>query len=138
MDKSGYAFFFLVCIGLLLSSPIPCPPNEKPMVVVVPSYNNIRWCKKNLRSILNQNYGNYRVIYIDDASVDGTSEAVKKIVRARHAEPLVQLIVNKERLGALANLYHAIYSCKDDEIIVTVDGDDWLKHNDVLKNLNTV
>jgi hypothetical protein len=31
-----------------------------------------------------------------------------------------------------------IHSCDDDEIIVTVDGDDWLADDDVLKRLNAV
>lgn len=75
-------------------------------------------------------------------SVDGTGEAVKAIVR-RHrgrnkVNHRVDVIVNQKRMGALANLYHAIHSCEDDEIIVTVDGDDWLQHKNVLKDLNTL
>jgi glycosyltransferase involved in cell wall biosynthesis len=40
-------------------------------------------------------------------------------------------------VGALANLYRAIHSCNDDDIIVTVDGDDWLENPHVLQKINT-
>jgi cellulose synthase/poly-beta-1,6-N-acetylglucosamine synthase-like glycosyltransferase len=45
---------------------------EKPICVVVPTYNNVEDDRyaKNMDSILNQNYKNYRVIVIDDASKD--------------------------------------------------------------------
>src|SRR3989304_6153185 len=46
--------------------------NEKPIVVVIPSYNNKQWYQKNLDSVLTQNYHNFRIIFIDDASPDGT------------------------------------------------------------------
>ena len=49
---------------------------EKPIVVVIPSYNNARWVSFNLNSILTQNYKNFRIIYIDDASIDETSQLV--------------------------------------------------------------
>ena len=39
--------------------PIP----EKPFVIVVPSYNNEKYCEQNLLSILGQEYQNFRVIY---------------------------------------------------------------------------
>jgi glycosyltransferase involved in cell wall biosynthesis len=138
---------------------------EKPMVIVIPSYNNIQWYQDNLASILNQQYGNYRCIYINDCSTDGTGEAVKRYLDRigihyreiffddRFSESLMEkndkfiqmvteekhpfiLIHNLNRCGALANLYRAIHSCQNTEIIVTVDGDDWLYDDQVLKRLN--
>lgn len=111
---------------------------EKPMVIVVASYKNINWYERNLSSILSQNYDNYRVIYVDDFSPDGTADAVEKFVQESGKESQFTLIRNKVRIGAMANLYKAIHSCNNDEIIVTVDGDDWLYHPEVLKQLNEV
>jgi len=47
---------------------------------MVPGYNNnARFrIEYNLNSIFMQNYTNYKVIIIDDASTDGTTEAYKK------------------------------------------------------------
>ena len=111
---------------------------EKPMVVIVPSYNNSPYCKRNLRSIIDQKYDNFRVIYIDDASKDDTYDQVKQFLSTARKDIPVSLIHNEVNHGALANLYNAIHSCQDDEIIVTVDGDDHLAHEYVLEKLNRI
>lgn len=109
---------------------------QKPFVIISPSFNNVRWCEKNLASVFEQRYDNYRLIYIDDCSTDGTLDKVKEIV-ARHGKAdKVQLIRNEVNKGAMENLYHAIHSCSDQEIVVCLDGDDWLAHDKVLETLN--
>ncbi len=118
---------------LISESPI-C--EEKDIIVIIPSFNNRQWYKKNLRSVLRQKYENFRVIYIDDCSTDGTYELVKKYIMQSRQEHRVELVKNKERKGALANLYQTIHRCPSNAIIVTVDGDDWLKHNHVLATVN--
>jgi len=54
---------------------------EKPIVVVIPSYNNSKWCDWNLSSVFQQKYNNYRVVYIDDCSNDNTYELVTEKVK---------------------------------------------------------
>ena len=46
---------------------------------MVPSYKNAKTMlyKRNLDSIFMQNYTNYKVIYIDDNSPDGTGQFVQ-------------------------------------------------------------
>jgi len=102
-------------------------------VVVVPSYNNEIFCEKNLYSILHQDYPFFRVIYIDDASTDLTFEKVSKMKDER-----VHLVKNEFNQGALANIYKAVHSIDDQDIVVLVDGDDWLKHSGVLSYLANV
>lgn len=111
---------------------------EKSFVIIIPSYNNIKWYKSNLDSVLEQNYSNYRIVYVDDCSTDGTAEAVQEYLRRKAPKIPVSFTKNYERVGAMANLYGAIHSCKDHEIAVLVDGDDWLYHDDVLKHLNEI
>lgn len=111
---------------------------EKPMVVVVPSYNNINWYHRNLISILSQNYSNFRAIYVDDLSKDGTGAAVEEFLKFYDPAKRFQLIRNTTRKGAMANLYYSIHSCKPEEIVVMLDGDDWFYHENVLKHLNEI
>ena len=113
-------------------------PNITRFVFVVPSYNNKEWYKRNLESIFKQTYDNYRVIYIDDYSPDGTGELVEKYIAAIGRQDQVTLIRNEKRIKAMANIYKAIQLCDDNEVIVMLDGDDWLYSLDVLKELNTV
>ena len=116
----------------------PAVSNEKKFVIIIPSYNNARWCVKNINSALNQNYENYRIIFIDDNSNDQTFEKVSEIVSSSPKASKVSLIRNQNRLGALENIYNAVLTCADDEIILTLDGDDWLAHNGVLTKLQTI
>src|SRR5438067_1329618 len=95
----------------------PLNPNEKAFVVIIPSYNNIQWYTQNLDSILSQEYGNFRVIFIDDASTDGMGTAVAKYLKEKRLTKRVHFIQNEKRIGALENLYHAIMSCDPHEII---------------------
>lgn len=110
---------------------------EKPFVIIIPSYNNELFCTANINSALDQRYKNYRVIFINDCSSDKTLELVKKTVAKSHKKDLVTIIDNNTRELALANYYYAIHkNTKDDEIIITLDGDDMLASPYVLKHLN--
>ena len=112
------------------------PAQEKTMVIVIASYNNKTWYKRNLTSVFMQKYTNYRVIYIDDASSDGTGNLVETYLKEHQLEQKITLIKNKENLGAAANFYHASELCQDHEIMVHLDGDDWLAHENALAVLN--
>ncbi|MDN3506485.1 MAG: glycosyltransferase family A protein [Simkaniaceae bacterium] len=109
---------------------------QKPFVIVVPSYNNSKYIEKNLRSIFTQNYENYRVIYIDDNSRDDTLDKAKILLSELDTKGRATLIHNPINSGALANIYNASHSCHDSEIVVLVDGDDYLAHENVLNVLN--
>lgn len=112
--------------------------DKKPLVVVIASYNNVDFCKKNLQSVFNQTYDNYRVIYIDDCSKDGTFEKVKSLVEKSGLSDRFTLIRNPVRRRKMPNLYEAFQSCKDNEIIVCLDGDDWFAHDNVLQQYNEI
>lgn len=123
-------------IIILLWCSYICGYIEKPIVIIVPSFNNSQWCMKNMHSIAIQKYSNYRVIYINDCSTDDTGALVANYIQTMGLQELIMLINNPKRLGALANLYNAIHSCDDKEIIVTLDGDDWFADDMVLFRIN--
>jgi len=101
--------------------------DEKKIVVVVPSYNNAEWYLQNLSSIFMQEYDNYRVIYIDDCSTDGTADLVEQYMYEVGQADRVTLIRNTEHKGHLYNHIYAINLIPDDAIVVQIDGDDWLR-----------
>jgi glycosyltransferase involved in cell wall biosynthesis len=109
---------------------------EKPIVVVIPSYNNVQWYERNLNSVCFQKYSNYRIIYIDDCSTDGTGDLVRAYIAKHKLQNKVMLICNETNCGAMANHYRAAWMCADNEIIVHLDGDDFFKHNNVLARIN--
>jgi glycosyltransferase involved in cell wall biosynthesis len=106
--------------------------------IVIPSYNNENWVEYNLASILNQTYSNYSVLYIDDASKDHTLEKAKEIIGDRPNWKLVTNETNKRRGYNVSpfNIHIQELMQGDDDVLVFVDGDDWLYDENVLANLN--
>lgn len=109
---------------------------EKPIKIVIPSYKNELWLHRNLNSVFTQEYNNYHVEYIDDASPDNTYDLVIKHIDKYKQHDRWKVIKNDTNKGALYNLYHAIHAADDNEIIITLDGDDWFPHSKVLKRIN--
>jgi len=110
---------------------------EKPMVIVIPSYNNDRWYKQNLDSVFCQKYSNYRVVYINDCSTDCTYQLVCDYIDQHGLSDRITIINNQKNVGALANLYNVIHTLSDYAIVVALDGDDTLAHDLVLAKVNT-
>ncbi len=132
------SLFKIVLFYIGCSTPLLAIFEEKPIVVVIPSYNNKNWYQRNLDSVFLQQYDNYRVIFIDDASPDCTGLFVKSYVKQCGQEGRVTFILNKKRSGALFNIYHAIHMCDPQEIVVTLDGDDWFFDDQVLTKVSGV
>lgn len=109
---------------------------EREIVIIAASYNNNDWYRRNLDSIAKQKYSNYMVKYINDCSTDNTEFLVENYIKENHLEHKIELIKNKTRMGALANVYNAIHACQDHVIIVILDADDWFTHENVLSAVN--
>jgi glycosyltransferase involved in cell wall biosynthesis len=125
-------------LGFLILTSTLVGAQDKRIVVVIPSYNNKEWYQWNLESVFCQSYTNWRIIYTDDCSPDGTGSIVDAYVKDRGFENKVTVVKNKVRHRALANLYTMIHSCADDEVIVILDGDDALAANNVLEYINAL
>jgi len=121
---------------LILLCQLMCLAQQKPIVILTASYNNKDWYERNLDSVIGQDYDNWRLIYINDCSTDGTGELVKSYVDQKGYQEKVLLVNNDTRKGHLANQYKAISSCLPNEVVIVLDGDDWLPHNHVLSYIN--
>ena len=108
------------------------PEKAANKLVVISAFHNAgNHLKRNLESLINQDYTNYRLIYIDDASTDGCANILPEEVDR------ITVLKNKKRQGSAFNLYQAISShCDPEDIVLLVDGDDWLIDNAVLGKVN--
>jgi glycosyltransferase involved in cell wall biosynthesis len=114
-------------------------PARKPyFVICTASYNNEKWAKQYLDAVFSQDYKKFRVIYYDDCSTDKTLEIVKQYAKEHNVENKIKIVHNASRLGPHENYYNMIHSCKNNEIMVINDGDDWLAHKHVLSRLAEV
>ncbi len=116
---------------------------NKKLKIIVCSNNNassyaegVLVCEKNIRSIFAQTYEYFEVIYIDDCSSDGTAQHVEQVVAELGEQDRFTLIKNDKRCGHLDNQYNAIWSCDSTDVMVIVDGDDWLLDKNTFKLVN--
>lgn len=91
---------------------------ELPFCIIVPSYNNAKNFRYeyNLQSILNQDYSNYHVVIVDDASPDLTGLHIQRFLHKNHIpESKVTLIRNQKQVTAVPNIHMAVTQhCKPD------------------------
>ena len=116
--------------------------NQLRFCLIVPSYNNVesQLYLRNLDSIFMQDYQNYHVVYIDDASKDHTGQFVKDYVKKKSIpEDKIKVYINQDNKKALHNIYEGIHNyCPDGEIVGLIDGDDSLVGRKVFQLFNAV
>jgi len=103
--------------------------------IICPSYNNEKWVETHISSILAQTYTNWEVIYIDDNSSDNTWNVVNDLVGNNSK---FRLIRNTENKGAAHNYNEYLENIEDEDILIHLDGDDWIATPDVLEKLNNL
>ena len=110
---------------------------NKSFVFIITSYNNEKWVNKNIKSIVNQNYPFWRIIYIDDCSEDKTINKLNEIVKLLNISNKIRIFKNSERKSQSFNRWYASKLCQNDEICCMLDGDDWLVDDaNILEKLN--
>ncbi len=97
--------------------------------VVIPTYNQARYLKKCIGSVLSQTRKPYEVIVVDDHSTDQTSKIAKKF-------KTIKYIRHKSNFGALKTFNDCLRRAKGDYILM-VSGDDFLE-NDILNKETAV
>jgi glycosyltransferase involved in cell wall biosynthesis len=110
---------------------------DNKFIIIIPVYNAEIYIEKCMLSILNQNYDNFEIGVVDGGSTDNTFEILKKL-KENYQFELIQNDVNIS--SPLSNYLLGVdtFSKDKEDILVTVDGDDFLAHNGVLSLLNDV
>jgi len=99
--------------------------------VITPFYNPGEFLETCVNSLMSQKYDDFNVIFVDDCSNDGSFEKLP------HDNDKAIIIRNETRKTALENIHNAIINhCDPDDIVVLVDGDDWLPNKNVLSYIN--
>ena len=106
------------------------------VVVIFSTAVNEQFWERNLSSLLSQSYDHYRVVYLDDGSSQRMLERIESYVNA-HRKSAIVSIIRKEKLKTQFELYSGVVRSLDDEdVVVHLDGNDWLAHDRVLQKLN--
>ena len=108
---------------------------EQKIVIISPTYNSERYINNCIESVVSQDYDNYEMIVIDDASTDNTYNIAK-----RWESDKIKVIRNEENKGAVRNQIESIRKyCKEDDIVMFLDGDDsFINDNEILHFYNNL
>jgi glycosyltransferase involved in cell wall biosynthesis len=108
---------------------------EQKIVIISPTYNSEKYISNCIESVVSQDYDNYEMIVIDDASTDDTYNIAKQWESDR-----IKVIRNEENKGAVRNQIESIRKyCKEDDIVMFLDGDDsFINDNEILHFYNNL
>ena len=108
------------------------------MVIVTTVYNCEKYIEKCLGSIIGQSFTNFKCYITDDLSTDNSIKLAKEMIDGDDRFIIIQ---NDKKLYQPGNYDQVIRNNRDildNEVIVEVDGDDWLPHSNVLKKLDEI
>jgi len=99
--------------------------NEVNFIIIVPVYNAVRYLERAVSSVAGQDYDRWRLVLIDDGSVDGSSELCERLsrendrIRVLHQE-------NSGQLSARTNgiRYARIHLETENSFYLFLDADD--------------
>lgn len=113
---------------------------ELPIAIITPFYNAEKYIIRCIESIITQNYENYCLYLIDDASTDETAwvvESYLKYLPSKLREKII-FIRNEHNCGAVYNqittLREQLDDPSDDTIVMLIDGDDALINDNNIFN----
>lgn len=111
---------------------------HKSFAVVVVAHNAAAWCERALRSVFEQDYDYFRVLFVDDASMDDTFERAQEFIVDNGLEERVIAVRNETRAGFTGSLYRGVQACLDKEIVIPLDACNWLAFEGAISRLNRV
>jgi FkbM family methyltransferase len=105
---------------------------EQKIVVISPFYNAGDYVIKCINSVAAQDYDNYEHWIIDDCSTDNSFQKVRHYINETLPVDIrskFKLFKNNANAGAVRNHMIHIRNCNPDDIVMMLDGDDWLVNN---------
>ena len=99
-----------------------------PITIVTPVYNAEKYIARCIESVAQQDYPNYTMYIVDDCSTDDTVNVVRHTIDnlPREIRGNFELFINDENYGAVWNQVNTIEKECGDDIVMLLDGDDWL------------
>lgn len=104
------------------------------IIIIAPFYNAAEYIGFCVASLRAQTHKDFLAYFIDDMSTDNSCEVFEKYV---NMDSRFTLVKNVEKSYAIQNIYKCINSLQlnPEDIIVQLDGDDWLANPEVLQTV---
>lgn len=109
-----------------------CEKNDNTMVsIIVPIYNSSRYLSQCIESILRQDYSDFELILVDDASTDNSRKREEYYEKKDNRV----ICIYKEKNEGVDYARFSGLSIARGEYIMFVDSDDWLSSDSVLNKM---
>ena len=108
------------------------------MIIVTTAYNCQDYIEKCIGSLMGQNFTDFKCYITDDLSTDNTVNIVKNMIKGDDRFILIENKVKMYQPGNYDQVIRDNHDIDDNEIIVEVDGDDWLPDSKTLSRINEV
>ncbi len=100
--------------------------NEYKISIIIPTYNSSNTIERTIHSVLSQDFKDYEIIFVDDASEDDTVNSIFETLDGKKVS--YQLIVNKHNKGPAYSRNRGIKASKG-RYLVFIDSDDLVQYN---------
>lgn len=91
--------------------------------VILPSYNSAHFLPRTIESVLQQDFDDFELLVLDNASTDATPEIV-----ARYTDSRVRAVRHPVNLGMVGNINHGIGNARGRLGVILCADDHWSPH----------
>lgn len=100
----------------------------KPVIsVIVPVYNVSAFVGRCVKSICNQTFKNYEIIFVDDASTDNSIEQIKNVLNCINSDTFTSTIISQSENSGVVETRRKGLECAVGDYILFVDSDDYIE-----------
>jgi glycosyltransferase involved in cell wall biosynthesis len=109
------------------------------MVILTGFYNAEKYIERSLLSIMSQRFKDFTCYITHDMSTDNSVNIVKELIKDDNRFILIDNYEKKlYQAGNFDNVIRYNKNISDNEVLVEVDGDDWLPDSNVLTRMKFI
>jgi glycosyltransferase involved in cell wall biosynthesis len=108
----------------------------KTMIIVTTLYNAEKYVERCIGSLMGQTHKDFTCYITDDLSTDKSVDLVKKMILGDDRFILIENKIKMYQPGNYDQVIRNNTNIGDNEVIVEVDGDDWLPDSNTLKRIH--
>lgn len=108
------------------------------MIILTTVYNCENYIERCLSTIMTQTFKDFKCFITDDLSTDNSVKLIEEFIKN---DDRFILIKNKTKLyqpGNYDNILRNFEDIEDNDVVVEIDGDDWLPDSKVLERVNNL
>jgi glycosyltransferase involved in cell wall biosynthesis len=111
---------------------------DSKFIIITTCYNINKWLPINIMTLKYQSYTNWECVIIDDHSTDGSYETAVKLTNDDNRFHVIKTVMPKSGQGTGTLQAIDYIQPNTEDILIEVDGDDWLSSTFVLQYLNSI